>query len=50
MNNCTQWRSVFTMVLRFKLRVQMVNTYLRCDDAQEARAGAEAIDGTTGCG
>jgi hypothetical protein len=27
-----------------------VNAYLRCVDAQEARAGAEGIDGTTGCG
>jgi hypothetical protein len=38
------------MVLRFKLRVQMVNKYIRCVDAQEARAGVEGIDGTTGCG
>jgi hypothetical protein len=38
------------MVLRFKLRVLMVNAYLRCVDAQEARAGAEGIDGTTGYG
>jgi len=50
MNNCMQWSSVFTMVLRLKLRVSKVNTYLRCVDAQEARAGAEGIDGTTGCG
>jgi len=50
MNNCTQWSSVFTMVLRSKLRVEMVNAYLRCVDALEARAGAEGIDGTTGCG
>jgi len=28
----------------------MVNTYLRCLDAQEARAGVESIDRTTGCG
>jgi len=26
------------------------NAYLRCVDAQEARAGAEGIDGTTGYG
>ena len=50
MNNYTQWSSVFSMVLRFKLRVGMVNTYLRCVDAQEARAGAEGIDGMTGFG
>jgi hypothetical protein len=47
MNNCTQWSSVFTMVIRFRLRVYMVNAYLRCVDAQEARAGAEGIDRTT---
>jgi hypothetical protein len=28
----------------------MVNAYLKCVDAQEARAGAEGIDETTGCG
>jgi hypothetical protein len=28
----------------------MVNAYLRCVEAQEARAGAEGIDGTTGYG
>jgi len=28
----------------------MVNAYLRCVDAQEARAIAEGIDRTTGCG
>jgi len=28
----------------------MVNAYLSCVDAQEARAGAEGIDGTIGCG
>jgi hypothetical protein len=28
----------------------MVNAYLSCVDAQEARAGAERIDGTTGYG
>jgi len=38
------------MVLRFKLRVWMVNAYLRCVDAQEARAVKEGIDGMTGCG
>jgi hypothetical protein len=50
MNNCTQWSSVITMGLRFKLRVWMVNTYLRCEDRQEARACTEGIDGTTGYG
>jgi hypothetical protein len=28
----------------------MVNAYLGCVDAQEASAGAERIDGTTGSG
>jgi len=28
----------------------MVNAYLRCVDAQEARAGAEGINRTIGCG
>jgi len=28
----------------------MGNAYLECVDAQEAAAGAEDIDGTTGCG
>jgi len=28
----------------------MVNTYLRCVDAQGARAGPEGIDRMTGCG
>jgi hypothetical protein len=28
----------------------MVNVYLRFVNAQEARAGAEGTDGTTGCG
>ena len=28
----------------------MLNAYLSCVDAQEAQAGAEGIDGTTGCG
>jgi hypothetical protein len=32
------------MVIRFKLRVQKVNAYLRCVNAQEARAGAEDIN------
>jgi len=50
MNNFTQWSCVFTMVLRFKLRALKVNAYLRFVDAQEARAGAEGTDGTTGCG
>jgi len=50
MNNCTQWSSVFTLVSRSKLMVQMVNTYLRGVDAQEARAGVERIDGKTRCG
>jgi hypothetical protein len=38
------------MVFRFKLSVYMVNVYLKCVDAQEARAGTEEINGTTGCG
>jgi hypothetical protein len=38
------------MVSRLKLRVYKLNTYLRCVDGQEARLGAEGIDGTTGCG
>jgi hypothetical protein len=38
------------MVFRFKVRVWMVNAYLRFHDAQQARAGAEGIDGTTGYG
>jgi hypothetical protein len=38
------------MVLRFKLRVEKVNAYLRCVDEQVARAGVERIYGTTGCG
>jgi hypothetical protein len=45
-----QWSSVLTMVLRFKLMVKMVNAYLRCVDAQEARAGADGIDRSTECG
>ena len=28
----------------------MLNAYLRCVDAQEARVDAEGIDGTTGYG
>jgi len=48
MNNFTQWSCVSTMVLRFMLRVWMENAYLRFVDAQEARAGTEGIDGTTG--
>jgi hypothetical protein len=28
----------------------MVNAYLRCVDAQEARTGEEGTDGTTRCG
>jgi hypothetical protein len=36
------------MLLEFKLRVWMVNAYLRCLDAQGARAGVEGIDGITG--
>jgi hypothetical protein len=50
MNNCTKWSAVFILVLMFKLRVEMVNAYLRCVDAQEDRAGAGGIDATTGCG
>jgi hypothetical protein len=38
------------MVLRFKVRVYLVITYVRYVDAQEARAGAEGIDVMTGCG
>jgi hypothetical protein len=38
------------MLLRFKLRVSKVNAYLRCLDAQDARAGMEEIDRMTGCG
>jgi hypothetical protein len=38
------------MALRFNISVQMVNTYLKYVDAQEARAGAEGINGTTGYG
>jgi hypothetical protein len=37
------------MVLMINLRVWMVNAYLRCVDAREARAGAEGINGTTWC-
>jgi len=48
MNHCTQWSSVFTMVLRLNLRVSMVHAYLRCINAQEGPAGAEGIDGTMG--
>jgi hypothetical protein len=36
------------MVLTFKLRVYILNAYLRCVDAKEDRAGAEGIDGTPG--
>jgi len=50
MNNCTQWSFVFPMVLSFKLRVLKVSAYIRCVDAQEARAGAEGMDGMAGCG
>jgi len=28
----------------------MVNAYLSCVNAKEAKAGTEGIDGTTGCG
>jgi len=38
------------MVSRFKLGVEIVNAYLKCVDAQEARAGAEGIEGMTGYG
>jgi len=38
------------MVLMFKLRVKKVNANRKFVDAQEARAGAEGIDGTTGWG
>jgi hypothetical protein len=36
------------MVLRFKMTVWIVNASLRRIDAQEARAGAAGIGGTTG--
>ena len=49
MNNCTLWSSVFTVVLRCNLRVQKMNTYLRCVYGLEDRAGAEWIDGPTVC-
>jgi hypothetical protein len=45
-----QWSSVLIVVLWFKLRVSMVDAYLRCVDAQNARAGVEGIDRTTVCG
>jgi hypothetical protein len=48
LNNCTQWSSVFTLVLLSKLMVQMVNTWLRFADAQEAKSGAEGTHRTTG--
>jgi len=38
------------MVLTFKMRVEKVNAYLGCLDPEEARAGADGIDGMTGCG
>jgi hypothetical protein len=50
MNNCTHWSAVFTMALRFKLRVLMVNAFVRFVDAQEARAVVEGINGETGFG
>jgi len=50
MNNCMQWSSVLSMVSRFMVRVKKLNAYLRCVDAQEARAGAEGTDRMTGCG
>jgi len=50
MNNCTQWSSVFTTLLLLTLSVSMVNPYPRWVNAQKARAGAEGINGTTGCG
>jgi len=49
MNNCMQWSVKFTLIIRFKAMVQMVNAYLRCVRAQEARAGIDGTDGTTGC-
>jgi hypothetical protein len=49
-NNCLQWSSVCPMELRFQLRVQMMNTYLGCVDAQEASAGMEGMDGMTAYG
>jgi hypothetical protein len=38
------------MACTFKLTVENVNAYLGGVDAQEARAGKEGIDRTTGCG
>jgi len=48
-NNCTQWRSVFNIVLRFKLSVYKPNAYLRCVNEQAARDGPDGIDWTTRC-
>jgi hypothetical protein len=47
MKNCTQWNSVFTMLLRLKLRVLKVNAYRRFVKALKARAGVEGPHGTT---
>jgi hypothetical protein len=37
-------------MLLFTWQILKVKAYLRFIDAQEARAGAEGIDGMTGCG
>jgi hypothetical protein len=54
MNSCTQWSPVFTVVftiiLRFNLRVWKVNAYLEWVDAQGATAVTDRIYGTTGSG
>jgi hypothetical protein len=41
MNNCTQWSSRLSIVLRIKLRVQKVNAYLTGVNAHEVIAGRE---------
>jgi len=42
------WRSVITVVLMFTLMVWKLNTYLRCVDAREARAGMEETNACAG--
>jgi len=37
------------MVLKFELRVSMVNAYLKCVDQQEGKSAAEGMDETPGC-
>jgi hypothetical protein len=41
MNNCTQWSSRLSIVLRIKLRVQKVNAYLTGVNAHKVIAGRE---------